>query len=205
MDRREGYYLERVRQYGPNYSGFDFATLESMLNIAFTYDLLHQCTARYMAEYGLSKSTFNVLMLLRHGPPEGMQLHDLGELLLVSRANITGLISHLEEKGYVTRIVDEHDRRARFAKVTPKAELLLDKFIPVHYSNMSGLMNNLSGVEKHQLVNLLTKVRESIKEHAEICERSLDAQRPPDASTNDAIDSQLSAASAGPSRTTPQK
>ncbi len=28
-----------------------------------------------------------------------MLLHSLGELLLVSRANITGLVDHLEEKG----------------------------------------------------------------------------------------------------------
>jgi hypothetical protein len=95
MDRKEGYYLERLRRHGPSYPDFDFPASKLVLNLVFTYDLLHQCTAKYMAEYGLSKSTFNILMLLRHGPPEGMQLHDLGELLLVSRANITGLISHL--------------------------------------------------------------------------------------------------------------
>ncbi len=163
-DRREDYYPERIRQYGPLYPGFDLATVESVLSIAFTYDVLHQSVSRYMAEYGLSKSTLNVLMLLRHGPPEGMQLHDLGEMLLVSRANVTGLIGHLEEKGFVTRVVDENDRRARYAKVTPKAEVLLDRFMPVHYSNIKGLMNDLSAAEKTQLINLLTKVRKSIQE-----------------------------------------
>ena len=176
IDRREGYYLDRIRQYGPNYAGFDWPTSESVLNLVFTYDLLHQCTARYMAEFGLSKSTFNVLMLLRHGPPEGMQLHDLGEMLLVSRANITGLISHLEEKGYVTREVDEQDRRARYAKVTAKAEALLDNFIPIHYGNMSTLMNDLSATEKSQLIGLLTKVRNSIKGNAGTCERPVEAR-----------------------------
>jgi DNA-binding MarR family transcriptional regulator len=170
-DRREGYYLERVRQYGPTYSSFDLATTELVLNLLFTYDLLHQCTSKYMAEYGLSKSTFNVLMLLRHGPVEGMQLHDLGEMLLVSRANITGLVSHLEERGYVTRVVDENDRRARFARVTRKAEVLLDEFIPVHYGKIGSLMKELPTADKNQLVHLLTKVRESIQEHSEVCER----------------------------------
>lgn len=176
MDRREGYYLDYIRRFGPNYEGFDPVTSETVLNLLFTYDLLHQCTAKYMAEYGLSKSTFNVLMLLRHGPPEGMQLHDLGELLLVSRANISGLISHLEEKGYVTRVVDETDRRARYAKITEKARALLDVFIPVHYSNMSNLMNDLSASDKHQLSSLLTKVRLSIKEHVGVCERPVEAK-----------------------------
>ncbi len=175
-DQREDYYLERVREFGPRYSGFDLATSESVVGIAFTYDVLHQCVAKYMAEYGLSKSTFNVLMLLRHGPPEGMQLHDLGEMLLVSRANVTGLIDHLEEKGYVTREVDEQDRRARYAKVTRKAEILLDEFIPVHYRNIKSLMNELSSAEKIQLIGLLTKVRASIKENAVVCERQAEAK-----------------------------
>ena len=113
---REAYYLDRVMQFGPGYASFDFPTTELVLNILFTYDALHHCSAKYMADFGLSRSTFNILVLLRYGPTEGMQLHDLGDMLLVSRANVTGLISHLEEKGYVTREVSEQDRRARYAK-----------------------------------------------------------------------------------------
>jgi DNA-binding MarR family transcriptional regulator len=174
--RREGYYLERTRQYGPTYSGFDLATSELVLNILFTYDVLHQCTARYMADFGLSKSTFNVLMLLRHGPVKGMQLHDLGDLLLVSRANVTGLVSNLEEKGYVTREVDDQDRRARYAKATPKAEALLDRLIPVHYHNIKTLLANLSNSTKVELINLLGKARESIHENSYQCEQMTGAK-----------------------------
>jgi MarR family 2-MHQ and catechol resistance regulon transcriptional repressor len=176
VDPRESYYLDRMRLYGPSYDGFDLATTETVLNLLFTYDVLHQCTARYMADYGLSKSTFNVLILLRHGPAEGMQLHDLGELLLVSRANVTGLIDHLEERGYVTRVVDESDRRARFARITRKAEVLMDEVIPVHYRNIRTLTSDLSEAEKHQLTSLLGKVRASIKGHAEVCERPAEAR-----------------------------
>jgi DNA-binding MarR family transcriptional regulator len=176
MDRREVYYLERVRQFGPSYPGFDLLTTELALNLLFSYDVFHQCTARYMAEYGLSKSTFNLLMLLRHGPPEGMLLHELGELLLVSRANVTGLVGHLEERGYVTRVVDETDRRARYARVTEKAEVLLDQFIPIHYSNIRSLMTHVSAEDKTQLIALLTKVRESIHRNEVVCERAVEAK-----------------------------
>ncbi len=175
--RREVYYLERVRHYGPTYPNFDLATSELVLNIIFTYDVLHQCTSKYMAEFGLSKSTFNVLILLRHGPAEGMQLHNLGEMLLVSRANITGLISHLEERGYVTREVNERDRRGRYAKATPKAEALLDKLIPIHYRNIKKLMGNLSESTKNEIINLLSSVRQSVHQHAEICEQTAGAKQ----------------------------
>lgn len=168
-DRREAYYHNRIRDAGPQYPGFDLLSVEIVLSFLYTYDIFHQLASRYMAEYGLSKSTLNILMLLRHGPAEGMQLHDLGELLLVSRANITGLIDHLEQKGYVKRVVDEQDRRARYARITSKAEALLDQFMPAHYRNVKVLLQDLTIAEKEMLLTLLQKTRMSLKAHAEEC------------------------------------
>jgi len=165
-DRRETYYHNRVREAGPQYEGFDLPSVEMALSLLYTYDVMLQILGRSMSEYGLSKSTVNVLMLLRHGPPEGMQLHEIGELLLVSRANVTGLIDHLEEKGYVNRVVDEQDRRARYARITRKAEVLLDEFMPIHYGRMKTLLQDLSSEEKQEALHLLKKIRSSVHAHA---------------------------------------
>ena len=168
-DRRESYYSECLKEAAPHYPGFDALNFQVSMSLLYTYDVFHQLVSRYMADYGLSKSTLNILMLLRRGPSEGMQLHDLGELLLVSRANITGLIDHLQEKGYVTRVVDSSDRRARYARITKKAEALLDEFIPVHYGNIHMLMGDLTTAEKETLVGLLKKTRASLMAHADGC------------------------------------
>ena len=168
-DRRESYYDERLKEAGPHYPGFDLLSFQVSLSLLYTYDVFHQLVSRYMSDFGLSKSTLNILMLLRHAPAEGMQLHDLGELLLVSRANITGLIDHLEEKGYVRRVVDTNDRRARYARITKKAEALLDEFIPVHHGNIHMLMGDLTAGEKETLVMLLKKTRSSLMAHSEGC------------------------------------
>ncbi len=168
-DRRESCYDEHLKESGLRYPGYDMDSLRVSLSLLHTYELLQQSVSRYMADFGLSKSTLNILMLLRHAPAEGMQLHDLGEMLLVSRANITGLIDHLEEKGYVKRIVDIRDRRARYARITGKAEALLDEFIPVHYGNVQMLMEDLTTGEKHMLVTLLKKTRLSLMAHTESC------------------------------------
>lgn len=174
QDPRESYYHERVKEAGPLYAGFELLSAQLALDLLYTYDVLHQLTARYMSASGLSKSTLNILMLLRHGPAEGMQLHDLGELLLVSRANITGLIDHLEEKGYVRRVVSANDRRARFARITKKAEILLDEFMPVHFRNISVLTQDVSPEEKELLLTLLKKMRTSLAAHSSICEERVD-------------------------------
>jgi len=166
-DRREAFYHACVRKCGPQYAGFDLLSAETALNLLYTYDVFHQVTGRYMADFGLAKSAFNILMLLRHAQPEGMLLHDLGEMLLVSRANITGLIDHLEAKGYVKRVVDVHDRRARFARLTRKGEELLDTFAPLHFRKVSELLKDLTDDEKETLTSLLKKARGSLAAHAE--------------------------------------
>ncbi|MFL6464272.1 MAG: MarR family winged helix-turn-helix transcriptional regulator [Bryobacteraceae bacterium] len=168
-DRREVFYHSLHSKAGPQYSRFDLLSSRNVLDLTFTCDVLHQILARYLAEFGLSRSTFNVLMLLKHGPPDGMQLHDIGELLLVSRANITGLINNLEEKGYVQRVVDTADRRVRYAKITRRAHELLDQVIPLHFANLAILLQDVTAHEKQNLVELLKRIRESVFSHANEC------------------------------------
>ena len=167
-DPREAYYEERLRRSGLRYQNFDMPSAEIALSLLYTCDVLHQMVSRYMAEYGLSKSTLNILAILRHGPEVGMQLHDLGELLLVSRANITGLIDHLEEKGLAKRVVDAHDRRARLARITPKGVMLLDEFMPTHFRNLKALFQDLPNDDMRALAGLLKTVRASLTAHADM-------------------------------------
>lgn len=164
-DRRESFYHERLRQAGPQYANFDLLSAQLALNLIYTCEMYHQLTARCFADFGLSKSSLNILMVLRHCGSEAMQLHELGELLLVSKANITGIIDHLEEKGYVKRVVDAQDRRARYARITKKAEGLLDEFIPVHYGNINRLLEGLTEDDKKTLLRLLAKTRGSLRAH----------------------------------------
>ena len=169
--QRHSFYRSLLRDEGPRYESFDLDSSRVVLDLALTYDALHQILSRYMADFGLSKSTYNILMLLRNGPKEGMQLHDLGEMLVVSRANITGLIDSLEERGWVRRLVDESDRRVRHAQITPRGEKLLDDFAPIHFQNLCVLMQGLSVAEKDVLANLLGKMRGSLTTHSDKCVR----------------------------------
>jgi MarR family 2-MHQ and catechol resistance regulon transcriptional repressor len=165
-DRRESFYHERLRQAGPQYANFDLLSAKLTLDLIYTCEMLQQATARYFGAFGLSRSSLNILMVLRHCGSDGVQLHELGELLLVTRANITGLVDHLEHKGYVKRVMDASDRRARYARITKKAEALLDEFIPVHYGNINMLLQELTNSEKDELIDLLKRARMSLRAHA---------------------------------------
>jgi MarR family 2-MHQ and catechol resistance regulon transcriptional repressor len=99
------------------------------------------------------------MALLRYAHPEGLQLSEIGELLITSRANITGLVDHLEEKGYVSRTVDARDRRARVATLTERGEQLIDEVMPVHRNRVIEVFSALSAEEMQQLTVLLKKLR----------------------------------------------
>lgn len=165
-DRREVFYDTHFEACHSRYEDFDELAARLSLELLLTCDIATQLFAQQLSEYGLSKSTFNILMLLRHTPGNGMQLHDLGELLLVSRANITGLIDHLEKKGYVTREVPESDRRVRYARITPKAEALLDRVVPCHLERVGEALQGVSADDKAELRRLLGKIRQSVLECA---------------------------------------
>ena len=165
-DCRDSFYEARFDACLERYPVRDELSPRVLLDLVRTADLIHQVVARSFAEFGLSKSTYNILLFLQHAPPEGMQLHELGERLLVSRANVTGLIHHLEQKGYVTRDVPARDRRVRCARLTPKARDLLDRVTPIHLRNLGILLKDVSKRDKQNLRELLKSVRESLEKNA---------------------------------------
>jgi len=162
-DKRDHYYQDRVREHGRRYAEFHLPSVQVLLNLIYTYDVTASHLARRLAEHGLSLSAFNLLMIVSRSGSEGCPLYEIGELLLVSRANITGLMDCLERKALVERVSDERDRRVRVARLTQKGGALLQSLLPDHYSEVKMICSGLSNTEKSQLHVLLTKLRQSLQ------------------------------------------
>ena len=171
VDKRERYYRERVRHHGRRYRAFHRPSVELLLNLLYTYDVTASHFARRIGRHGLSISAFNALMILNQGDRKGCPLHELGELLLVSRANITGLVDSLARKGLVERAGDEGDRRVRIARITKAGEALLDSILPDHYAEVREVSGGLSNKERAALRDLLTKLRYSVQRAIESREK----------------------------------
>ena len=162
-DKREIYYRDRVRQHGQRYRQFHLPSVEVLLNLAYTYDVTATHLARAIGKHGLSLSSFNLLMILSRNGGEGCPLYEIGELLLVSRANVTGLVDSLERKGLVERVADKRDRRVRVARITKAGGTLLESLLPEHYLDLRKICSRLNTAEKASLGDLLTKLRNSVQ------------------------------------------
>jgi MarR family 2-MHQ and catechol resistance regulon transcriptional repressor len=171
-DYLERYYREEVRAHGRKYPGFHWPSLEVMFNLIYSYDVALNQIAGALAPHRLSPSAFNVLMILKRSGGAGRPLTGLSELLVVSRASVTGLVDCLEERGLVERTSDPADRRVRVAKITPKGAALIEELLPDYYPGIRAMCSALNAKEKSELCELLTKLRRGIRRASDTDEAS---------------------------------
>ncbi|MBK8741937.1 MAG: MarR family transcriptional regulator [Betaproteobacteria bacterium] len=82
-------------------------------------NMLHKTGTRAVAAEGLTTQQWAVLgALSRPKAQGGMSVNDLARYLLVSRQNLSGVISRLERAGHVRSIRDARDRRSRLVTMT---------------------------------------------------------------------------------------
>jgi|SRR5207253_3299792 len=163
-DKREHHYLSRMREHGGRYREFDRPSIELLLNLAYTYDVIHTHLARKVESHGLSLGAFNVLTILSRYEKEGCQMSELGELLLVSRANVTGLVDLLVKKNLVERTEDARDRRVRMVRLTKAGQNFLESILPAHYARVREMFRGMSIKDKTALSKLLVKLRHNAQE-----------------------------------------
>jgi len=161
-EQKRAYYLNEVRSHGRNYSNFDWPSVEVILNLLLVGDELQTHTAGRFARYGLSISAFNVLTILSRRKKEGCFPHELSELLLVTRANITGVIETLVKQGFVVRRLNESDRRKCRLQITPAGQNLLDRILPDHFKELKRVVCSLSSSEKKSFNHLMEKIRSGL-------------------------------------------
>lgn len=158
-DKRASYYWSRLHDYGKKYKWFHWHSVELFLNLIYTYDVMFNYLAGKLKSRDLSRSTFNILNIISRSEKKGCTHKELSELLLVSRANITGLVDSLVRRNLVEQMNAPSDRRLRIVKITQKGKELLDSVIPFYYLEMRNLASNLSNEERDKLNKALIKLR----------------------------------------------
>jgi MarR family 2-MHQ and catechol resistance regulon transcriptional repressor len=93
-----------------------------------------------------------------------MALSEIGEYLIVTRPNVTGLIDALVEDGLVRRVNHPDDRRMILAQLTQAGRDFVRKFVPYHHRVINTLMAGMTKQEKRQLVALLDKLRARLRD-----------------------------------------
>ncbi|MBI1388183.1 MAG: MarR family transcriptional regulator [bacterium] len=136
---------------------------EAVLNMLYTGKLLEKEAYRILRPLGLTDSQFNMLMLLKYqSENQESDQTRLGDMLLVNRSNVTGLIDRMEQAGWVERTADAKDRRVNRVRLTKAGAELLEKAEKVYLERIDAIMNDFSENEINRLCRALEKVRRSM-------------------------------------------
>jgi DNA-binding MarR family transcriptional regulator len=112
-----------------------------------------------LAEFGLTRESFDVLSSLRRGgPPCRLSPTQLYRELMRSSGAITHRLAGLERAGLVRRVPDPGDGRGLLVELTRKGRALVDRVAPLHLANERRLLAPLSAKEQDLLARLLRKL-----------------------------------------------
>lgn len=146
----------------PGRAGADADAL-LVYNMLRTHGSLSPFIDRGLHELNLTGAQLNALLVLRAAGGGGLPLGEIGRHLVVTKANVTGLVDRLERDGLVRR--ESHsDRRVTLARLTEKGERLLAEALPRHRQMLADLMDCLTFDEKELLIGLLTKLRRGLRD-----------------------------------------
>ena len=111
----------------------------------------------------LTSAQLNTLLVLSAAGPQGLLMGEIGRKLVVTKANVTGLVDRLERQGLVAR-AESADRRATVVRLTEPGAELLERTTPRHAERLAELTGCLADEEKRTLVRLLARLRRELRE-----------------------------------------
>jgi DNA-binding MarR family transcriptional regulator len=112
-----------------------------------------------MGEYGLTRSTWDILASLRRvGPPYELTPSELYRALMRSSGWMTNRLHELEEAGLIARQPDPGDGRGVLVQLTRDGVRLADEIIERHLANERQLVSALPKADRDQLVGLLRRL-----------------------------------------------
>ncbi|MGX4643121.1 MarR family winged helix-turn-helix transcriptional regulator [Massilia sp. SYSU DXS3249] len=116
---------------------------------------------RLRVEFGITLPRFDLMAQLdRH--PEGLRMGELSKRMMVTNANVTGIVNLLEQEGLVARDAVPGDGRAYRVRLTPAGRRAFKGMASKHESWIIELMRGLGEQERATLMALLSNMKRGL-------------------------------------------
>jgi DNA-binding MarR family transcriptional regulator len=114
-------------------------------------------SGRLFRPYGLTGAQYNVLNILAVRP-DGISQRELGDLLVVDRSNVTGLLDRMEKAGWVRRDDDPADRRVYRIGLTAAGRALREKVNPLYLDVVHQITHGIAPKKMTDCAGLLQEL-----------------------------------------------
>jgi len=103
--------------------------------------------------YGLTFAQYNVLRVLNSSDGGTSTVTNVGKIMLVTGANMTGLAKRLERDGYLIRKGHPHDERVTLLEITPKGKQALQNIEREKEETLNQFVGGFSDDQKRALLD----------------------------------------------------
>jgi DNA-binding MarR family transcriptional regulator len=136
---------------------------ELLLNLGFIYTRASRLMGSApllgdtLRAHGLTVALFNVMAFVKYSRDAGeLSQTDLGRKLVVSGANVTGMVDKLEKKKLVLRTKHATDRRKWIIRLTARGEQVLAAILPGYAESVKKLTDGLGPARIKRLDGMLS-------------------------------------------------
>jgi len=116
-----------------------------------TFEAFHT----HLGEHGLKPGEFSVIWLISHTP--GVRQGVVARSLRIKQAHMTKLVRSLEQRGYVTRVIPDSDRRSVLLHLTDTAQGFVNRYQDDFFGYFFSENDPLTREELQDLTRLLRK------------------------------------------------
>lgn len=164
MDARTKYYIESVERRAKELPAMNKSATLALYHLLGTADLLHGHFAPFAANLGLSLAGWGVLNLLFYAEHGARPMHEISQLMLVTRQNITQLVDGLENKLLVERGPSPDDGRVKLVRITKKGRELVLEGREEHHRRIREVFEVLRDPELDLLSDYLLRIQARVEE-----------------------------------------
>lgn len=115
-----------------------------------------------LKHYNLTLAQSRVFAFLHSNGGQATQ-KEIEVFLEVSHPTVVGIVSRMEQNGYVTSWIDEHDRRNKIVRLTKQAETLGMDMEHNIFANEQKMLSSLSDADIERLREMLLTIYKNLE------------------------------------------
>ena len=135
------------------------AFIPLMQELAAAYQAFSLYDAEGLRTSGSNLTPSQARVIFTIGDTEGMTCKDIGDITLITKGTLTGVIDRLEEKGLVERWSVEGDGRKTIVALTRSGEKVYESEFPRHIEFLKQKFDKLGARDRKQAITLLSKIK----------------------------------------------
>jgi DNA-binding MarR family transcriptional regulator len=130
-----------------------------MQELAGAYQAFSLYDAEGLRKSGSDLTPSQARVIFTLGDTDGMTCKDVGDITLITKGTLTGVVDRLDEKGLVERWSVEGDGRKTIIALTRKGERVYQKEFPKHIEFLKQKFDGLTSRDRKQATDLLVKIK----------------------------------------------